>query len=113
MLNRLASQMNLISTSPSSEISDQCFLESSFFPETGSLCQSGGNPVLINLCSKYLSSPFRIRSASFTTCFGFHGMSLGNLASLKKHKGEFCLRHPAYSSGVTGIFLFSHVSSGR
>ena len=79
MLNRLASQMNLISTSPSSEISDQCFLESSFFPETGSLCQSGGNPVLMNLCAKYLSSPFRMRSASSTASCGFQGMSLRNL----------------------------------
>src|SRR5919198_5221049 len=82
MLNRLASQMNLMSTSSSSEMSDQCFLESNFFPEIGSLCQSGGNPVLINSCSKYLSSPFKMRSASFTECFGFHGISLGKRASI-------------------------------
>src|SRR6266545_4142041 len=102
MLNRLASQTNLMSTSPSSEISDQCLLESSFFPEIGSLFQSGGNPVFTNLCSKYLSSPFKTRSASFTACCGFQGTPSGNLASLKKNAGEFCLRHCVYSSGFDG-----------
>src|SRR5215212_4410816 len=127
MLKRLASQMNLISTSPSSEISDQCLVPSTFFPETGSLSQSGGNPVLINLCSKYLSSPPRTRSASFTACLGFQEGSLGKRASttpslslwlrsarrLKKNFGEFCIRHSVYASVVEGMFFFNHVFRGR
>src|SRR5215213_3765361 len=123
MLKRLASQMKLISTCPSSEISDQCFVASTFFPETGSLSQSGGNPVLINLCSKYLSSPPRTRSASFMACLGFQGVFLGKRASttpsqslrlrsargLNKNFGEFCIRHWVYASLVEGIFFFNHV----
>src|SRR5688572_27359053 len=113
MLKRLASQMNLMSTSPSSEISDQCFFESSLTPETGSACQSGGNPVLRNRCEKYLISPFRIRSASSTVSWGFHGTLSGKVACSKKNAGEFCLRQRAYASGFEGMFFFNHVSSGR
>src|SRR5918994_1763201 len=70
MPKRLASQTNLISPSSSSEYSDQCLWGSRVLPEIGSLCQSGGNPVLTYVCAKYLSSPFRTRSASCTTACG-------------------------------------------
>src|SRR5512138_79061 len=99
MLNRLASQTNLISTSPSFEISDQCLFESNLIPETGSRCQSGGNPVLINSCAKYLSSPFRMRSASATAFRAERRAKPEDEAparrKLKKNLGECPLRHCA------------------
>src|SRR5215211_5280640 len=125
MPKRLGSQMNLISTSPSSESSDQCLPGSSFFPETGSLCQSGGNAALTNLWAKYLSSPLRMRSASSIAVCGFQEMLLENCPSTaflalrltlrtrsslrsvrtdsKKNFGEFCFRHCTYASGLEGI----------
>src|SRR5690349_9881376 len=113
MLNRLASQINLMSRSSSSEISDQCLFESSLFPETGSLCQSGGKPVLTKLCAKYLSSPFKIRSASSTARCGFQERFVVRRASTafldersslrSARKGEFCLRQWAYASAEDGI----------
>src|SRR5687768_3408710 len=113
MLKRLASQMNLMSVSPSSEISDQCLFESNLMPETGSTCQSGGNPVFRDRWEKYLISPFKICSDSPTASWASHGTPSDKDTCSKKNTGEFCLRHRAYASGFDGIFFFNHVSSGR
>src|SRR5262245_39873980 len=104
--------MNLMSIFASSEICDQCLVDTSEDLEIGSWCQLGGKPVRRNWCAKYFISPERIRSASSIADCLFHGVFSGYVALSKKNLRKLFFRHWVYSCGVDGISFFSHVSRG-